>query len=136
MEKEKLKRIFEFLEEKENLNPPFLWKHKNNIPITKDDLIIDGDLHLENSTITSLPDGLEVEGHLDLSYCKHLTSLPKGLKVGRYLWLAETNITSLPEGLIVKGGLEIAGTPLEKYSNRQLREMVKPGFIDGSIVRD
>ena len=26
--------------------------------------------------------------------------------------------------------------PLEKYSNRQLKEMVKPGFIDGPIVRD
>ena len=30
MEKEQLKKIFVFLEEKEKQNPPFLWKHKNN----------------------------------------------------------------------------------------------------------
>ena len=52
------------------------------------------------------------------------------------LGLSFTKIETLPKGLIVKGGLEIAGTPLEKYSNRQLKEMVKPGFIDGPIVRD
>jgi len=43
---------------------------------------------------------------------------------------------TLPKGLIVKGGLEIAGTPLENYSNKQLRDMVKPGVIKGSIIRD
>jgi hypothetical protein len=38
--------------------------------------------------------------------------------------------------LIVKGGLEIAGTPLEKYSDDELRKMVKPGVIKGPIIRD
>jgi hypothetical protein len=31
--------------------------------------------------------------------------------------------------------LHIANTPLTKYSDDELREMVKPGFIKGSIIR-
>jgi hypothetical protein len=38
MEKETLKRIFQFLEEKEEHSLPLLWKHKNNMPITKEEL--------------------------------------------------------------------------------------------------
>jgi hypothetical protein len=53
-----LKRIFEFLEEKEQQNPPFLWKHMNDMPLTKEELIVKGDLRLQNSKITSLPKGL------------------------------------------------------------------------------
>ena len=36
MEKEQLKRIFEFLKEKENHNLPFLWKLVNNEPLTEE----------------------------------------------------------------------------------------------------
>jgi hypothetical protein len=31
--------------------------------------------------------------------------------------------------------LYIYGTPLTKYSDEELREMIKPGFIKGEIVR-
>jgi hypothetical protein len=41
MEKEVLKRIFQFLEEKEQQNPPFKWKLLNNIPLTKGNLNIE-----------------------------------------------------------------------------------------------
>ena len=66
MEKKTLKRIFEFLEEKEQQNPPFLWKYKNNIRLIEKDLNIEGDLNLFNSKITSLPEGIKVGGNLDL----------------------------------------------------------------------
>ena len=39
MEKEKLKIIFDFLEEKGENRAPFLWKFKNNIPLTEDELL-------------------------------------------------------------------------------------------------
>ena len=94
MKKEQLKRIFEFLEEKENHNVPFLWKYINNIPLTKEELIVKGNLNLNGSKITSLPEGL---------------------KVG--------------------GDLHIDNTPLKKYTNKELREMIKPGFIKGKIYR-
>jgi len=113
MKKETLKRIFEFLEAKEEHNAPLIWKHMNNIPLTEEDLNVKGDLNLYKSNITSLPEGLNVGRDLDIFGSK-ITSLPKGLKVHR--------------------GLQIFGTELKKYTDEELREMVKPGFI-GRIFR-
>jgi hypothetical protein len=175
MEKETLKKIFNFIEKNDNRNAPLLWKLENDIPLSKEELEVEGNLNLENSKITSLPEGFYVKGNLDLSNSK-ITSLPKGLKVGGKLLLIATPITSLPEGLKVDGvlccyrseelkslpkgvkigdqldirwtkitllprGLEVGGllrignTELEKYTDDELREMVKPGFIKGEILR-
>ena len=134
MEKQALKRIFEFLAEKEQQNPPFIWKIKNNIPLTEEELNVKGNLDLEFAKITSLPEGLKVGGDLYLSDSK-ITSLPKGLKVGDDLDLSYTKITSLPEGLEVGGMLDMTDTLLTKYTNEELREMIKPGFIKGEIYR-
>ena len=56
-----------------------------------------------------------VGGDLNLHMCKNITSLPEGLKVG--------------------GDIIIKRTLLEEYSDNQLREMIKPGFIKGEIFR-
>ena len=114
MNKEQLKRIFEFLKDKEQQNPPFKWKLLNNIPLTEEELNVKGDLNLFNLQLTSLPEGLKVGGTLNLSGSK-ITSLPKGLKVG--------------------GDLYIKYSELTKYSDDELREMIKPGFINGEILR-
>ena len=114
MEKEQLKRIFEFLEEKGEHNAPFRWKISNNKPITKEDLKVKGHLTLSRLDITSLPKGLKVGGYLDIRYTK-ITSLPKGLEVGDFFM--------------------IGFTPIAKYTDEELREMVKPGFIKGKIYR-
>ena len=133
MEKETLKRVFDFLEEKEGQKIPFLWKLLNNIPLTKEDLIVKGDLNLEDSEITSLPEGLTIEG--DFFFYHSPVKLPKGLKVGNHLSLFGPSITSLPKGLEVLGWLFITDTGLGIYSDEELREMIKPGFIKGEIVR-
>jgi len=50
---------------------------------------VNGGLSLENTNVTKLPDNLAVGdfiddySHLDISYCKKLKALPKGLKVHR-----------------------------------------------------
>jgi hypothetical protein len=49
--------------------------------------------------------------------------------------LVDSNITSLPKGLKVRGDLYIWKTPLEKLSDRELNEMIKPGVIMGKIKR-
>ena len=133
MKKETLKRIFDFLEEKEGQKIPFLWKLLNNIPLTKEDLIVKGDLNLEDSEITSLPEGLTIEG--DFFFYHSPVELPKGLKVGNHLSLIGPSITSLPKGLEVLGWLFITDTGLGIYSDEELREMIKPGFIKGEIIR-
>ena len=134
MKIEQLKRIFDFLEEKGEHNAPVKWKLINNIPLTEDDLNVKGDLDLFDSKIKSLPEGLKVSGTLDLSYSK-IESLPKGMEVGGTLFLHFSKITSLPKGLEIGEHLFIGKTPLTKYSDEELREMIKPGFIKGKIVR-
>ena len=134
MKIEQLKRIFDFLEEKGEHRAPVKWKLINNIPLTEGDLNVKGDLDLFDSKIKSLPEGLKVSGTLDLSYSK-IISLPKGMEVGGTLFLHFSKLTSLPEGLEVGEHLFIGKTPLTKYSDEELREMIKPGFIKGKIVR-
>ena len=134
MKIEQLKRIFDFLEEKGEHRAPVKWKLINNIPLTEEDLNVKGDLDLFDSKIKSLPEGLKVSGTLDLSYSK-IISLPKGMEVGGTLFLHFSKLTSLPKGLEIGEHLFIGKTPLTKYSDEELREMIKPGFIKGKIVR-
>ena len=114
MKKETIKNIFDFLQEKGEHRTPFLWKWKNNIPLTKEDLNVQGDLKLSRSDITSLPEGLKVGGDLDL-WSSKITSLPKGLEVGGTLYLYKS--------------------ALVEYTDKELRNMVKPGFLKGDIYR-
>ena len=115
MNKEQLKRIFEFLEEKGEHNAPFQWKLLNNKPITKEDLKVGGNLDLSNLEITSLPEGLKVHRDLDL-YNSKIKILPKGLEV----W----------------GDLYVTNTDLEDYTKEQIMIMIQPGFIKGDIIYD
>jgi hypothetical protein len=129
MNKEQLKRIFEFLEEKENKTPKdkgnLRWKLTFNEPLTEKDLDIEGDLDLTYSNIESLPEGLEVSGDLILSYCENISSLPEGLIVRGNLILQDcSQLYSLPKGLKVGGTLYIDMSPLSNYSNGELRNMV------------
>ena len=118
MEKEKLKRIIEFLETQENKTPNskgnLRWKLIFNEPLTEEELTVDGDLNLNKTP---------------------LTSLPKGLKVTKNLNLYNSLIKSLPEGLEVGGDLNINSTTLTKYTDKELRDMIKPGIIRGFIDR-
>ena len=154
MEKEQLKRIFDFLEEKGEHNKPLKLKLIFNEPLTEEDLDVKVGLDLTNTNITSLPKGLKVSGFLTLrntnitSLPKDLkvgdnlyllntpiTFLPKGLEVGGYLDIRNTKITSLPKGLKVGATLFIEKTALLEYTNNELRDMIKPGFIKGDIIR-
>ena len=130
-----LKNIFDFLEEKGEHRTPFLWKWLTNEPLTEDDLHINGNLDLTFSKIESLPEGLNVSGDLNLTFCENISSLPEGLIVRGNLRLFDSKITFLPEGLKVEGWLDISNTNLEKYTDDEIRDMIKPGFIEGKIYR-
>jgi hypothetical protein len=133
MEKETIKKIFDFLEDNEG-KKSFLWKLLNDEPLTEDELNIKGDLELQGQDIQQLPDGIHVKNDLLLNSTP-IKKLPKGLRVGDNLYIQYTKITSLPEGLQVGGNLHIYNTTLAKLSDEELREMVKPGFIKGKIRR-
>jgi hypothetical protein len=74
-------------------------------------LVVGGNLYLSRTPITSLPQGLVVGGDLDLRGSL-ITSLPRGLKVGIGLYLQKTPITSLPQDLEVSGDLWLTDTPI------------------------
>ena len=133
MNKENLNLLFDFIQNKEGKQIPLLWKWKNNIPLTKEDLNIKGDLNLSETPIESLPNGLVVSGDLILSGCESLDSLPEGLKVGGELHLDNSDVYELPKGLEVGGDLIVANSGLEEYSDKKLRKMIQPGFIKGKI---
>jgi hypothetical protein len=57
------------------------------------------------------------------------------LEVGGELLLDDTKIASLPKGLKVGTWLSIYNTPLEEYSDEDLREMIYPGKIMMGIIR-
>ena len=119
MNKEQLKRIFEFLEKKENKlakeKGTLRWKIVFNEPLTEEDFNRYGDLDLSNLEITSLPEGLKVHRDLDL-YNSKIKILPKGLEV----W----------------GDLYVTNTDLEDYTKEQIMIMIQPGFIKGDIIYD
>ena len=71
--------------------------------------VVKGHIDLVNTSIISLPAGLQVGGDLDLSGTG-ITSLPADLQVGGYFNLSYTKIASLPAGLNVGGTLDIEGT--------------------------
>jgi hypothetical protein len=156
MKTEALKNIFKFLEDEGEHKAPFMWKLENNIPFSKEELEVDGDLDLYGSKIKSLPEGLKVGGHLSLFHSKNIESLPEGLQVGRDLYLGFSQITSLPEGLNVgrnlyldyttidalpkglkvDGDLSITNNPLAKLSDDDILSMIEPdGYITGEIIR-
>ena len=143
MVKETLKRIFEFLEEKEKHNVPLKWKLINNIPLRKEELNIYGGLDLSDLGITSLPKGLTIHRDLDLNTSK-IEILPKGLEVWGDLDISLTNIESLPRGLKVHGDLYLNDSDLHRsidYNDSSelesiIKKMVEPGFIKGNVIYD
>ena len=78
-------------------------------PITAlpDNLTVHGNLYLDGTPITALPDNLTVHGTLDLDGTP-ITALPDNLKVGGDLWINSTpnlDTNNLPSSLVVKGNI-------------------------------
>lgn len=72
-------------------------------------LKISGNLDLCGTYIKKLPNGLTVNGYLNLSE-SNITELPEDLIVGGSLYLYNTENIKLPEGLTVKGDLDLSYT--------------------------
>jgi hypothetical protein len=83
-----------------------------------------GDLVLQASPVTSLPNGLTVNGNLWLDETR-ISSLPENLSVSGDLRLDGTSVTSIPSSLTVGKTLHLDRTPIIKiYTPEQLREML------------
>lgn len=92
--------------------------------LTPEDLNVKGDILLWYSNLQSLPNNLTVNGNLTISNTP-IKSLPNNLTVNGILDIKSTNISSIPNKLNVKE-LSVYGTPLgEKYSNKQILQMIQ-----------
>ena len=147
MKIETIENILNFLKEKEDKELPKKWfdsieklkliyeleNHPDGIQYR-----YEGDLNLNKTMISKLPNDLYVDGYLNLAYCQKLKKLPDNLHVVNDLGLRNTNITELPNKLIVGYNLYLWDTPLaQKYSSDQIREMIKSkgGMVIGKIHR-
>jgi hypothetical protein len=68
MEKETLKSIFEFIENKDGNTLPLLLKLQIGAKLTEEQLNIEGNLDLSDINIPSLPKGLKVGGNLYINW--------------------------------------------------------------------
>ena len=161
MNRNTIKKILNFLEEKEGKEIPNKWKlikelenhpddkqyiyegnlvlNDSNIRKLPNDLYVRGYLKLNNSKqLIKLPDKLHVEGWLDIRECSQITELPDDLFVGGWLAFPYTNISEIPNNLYVHYDLYVYDTPIaQKYTNEEIREMItsKGGTLIGKIYR-
>ncbi len=75
-------------------------------------LKIGGSLWMYKTPIETLPADIRVGTDILLGGCGSLKSLPEGLMVNGDLDLSETSIQQLPKGLIVKGDLNLTDTAI------------------------
>jgi len=129
--------LFKFLEDKKGKKIPFKFKLiYAPETIEKEDLDVEGDLDLEDTKISSLPDNLTVGGYLNL-YKTKISSLPDNLTVGGSLYLSRTPISSLPKNLQVELRIYLKNTPLaDKYSKEQIKQMIKEkgGYVTAIMM--
>jgi hypothetical protein len=92
-----------------NLNGTLITSLPNN-------LTVNGGLYLSETPITKLPDNLKVSGDIYLTRTK-ITSLPNNLTVGEDLYLDGTLITKLPDNLTVVGSLNLDHTLVTSLPN-------------------
>ena len=161
MERNTLKNILDFLEEKEGMEIPEIWSLINELETHPDgiqyryngyiyliessiknlpnDLYVGGGLVLEHcEKLKKLPDMLYVGATLTLDYCTQLTKLSDNLYVGVDLVLNDVNITEIPNNLYVGGDLYLGDTPLaKKYTDKEIIKIVESnrGQIEGKIIR-
>ena len=93
---------------------------------------------MEKETLKNIMRFLENEENKTSFKWKLLNDEPfteEELNIKGNLDLDDTKIRTLPKGLKVWTTLYIRNTPLEKFSDEELKEMVYPGFIKGKISR-
>jgi len=128
--------VFNYIEKKKGKLIPFEFKIINKLPLTKGDLIINGDLNLWGSNITYLPDNIKIYGDLNLS-CSTIKLLPNNLKVLKDLSLVYTKLEDLPYDLIVDGDLWCWNTPLATNIKNDVSLLTKyQKQIKGRVIYD
>jgi hypothetical protein len=121
-----MKELFQFLHNK-GVDLKFNLKIINHIPLTKEDLIVHGNVHLHRSKDIILPDNLTIYGDL-LLYRSQIEELPENLTVNS-LDLEYTFITKIPDSTIIRDTLEIQNSYITDIPENIL-ERINCIFVD------
>lgn len=109
--------VFNFIKEKKGYPIPFKYKIIYNLPLSKDELMVKGDVFLQYiDKELILPDNLTINCNLDLRFSK-INKLPENLTVTGILSISYTKITELPKTLTVLNSLELKYTQISKLSD-------------------
>lgn len=131
-----IEKVFDFIKEKRGYDYPFIYKLVKGLPVSEDELNIEGHLRLGDTGVSFLPDNLNVHGFLSLTRLSKITHLPNNLTVHDDLYMNHTNIETIPNNLKVSGDLHLLYTPLSKKFGREaIRKIIedKGGSIRGMI---
>ena len=116
--------FLKFLEDRAGREVPFMYKVLNQPEtLTEKDLIVKGDVNLEYTRISSLPDNLTIEKSLSLHHTG-LEELPEHLTVGVNLWAYETAIRRLPRSLRVGNIVNLRASNVEEIEEGFTAEYV------------
>lgn len=114
-------------------------------------IIVPGDLSLDDSTVTHLPKNLKVKGSLSLTTSAGLTELPEGLEVDTFIELTDCDNLDEKEALrylferILAG--KIKGAVLASWDTKLIKSLLPDGlhidehganviYMDDSILSD
>lgn len=125
-----------FLEDCKNLESlPAIKSVYGNLNIARtsirhlpENIIIGNDLEAFSSNIEMLPRNVRIGGNICLGDCKNLKSLPDGLIVNGDLDLSESGLTELPDRLIVGGNIDIRSTSIQELPDNLI--------VGGKIMMD
>lgn len=104
----------------------------NSVTCLPDKLVVDGDLNLWGcSNLTRIPYNFYVEGHLSLSETS-ISSIPNGMEVGGNLYLLNcAYLRVIPSDLIVGGNLWLHKCNLYIFDPKALKKVNKSIDIFG-----
>lgn len=101
-------------------------------------IIVPGDLHLDDSAVTHLPKNLKIKEALYLSGSGQLSALPEGLEVGTYIELAHCNILDeekeLPYLFEMMSAGKLKAAILTDWDIGELPEGLKMDDQDANVI--
>jgi hypothetical protein len=114
-------------------------KDDSDITSLPDGITVNGSFYIgefsDGEGLESLPNNLTVKENLYMSYNNNILSLPNNLEIGKDLEINNTKISSLPKDLKIGRDIQAWDTPLaKKYTEEELKK-ITPG-VKGRIYLD
>jgi len=113
-----LLNFFTFIRDKRGYNSQLLqYKLLNDVPLDEKDLIVNGDLFLNNRGYTYIPEGLRIKGSLVFESNTKIKKLPNDLVIEGGLIANDTLIKAIPPSVRIGGNIEMSNTLISYFTS-------------------